>query len=144
MLASGCASALSPEVTAAADPRITFSRIQAEPDANQGATVILGGVIAVVRSGDQRSEIEIVQKELDLWGKPRRTDRTGGKFLVRSRGFFDPRTFSPGREITVGGTIAAPAGTLPVIDLLELRLWDHHRPAPGDPSFMDPLSDRGR
>lgn len=140
---TGCTSALSPELTKAADAALTFTLLQTEPDAHRGKTVILGGVIAETRNLKNGTEIEIVQKELDLWGKPRRTDRTGGRFLVRHRAFLDPLIYAPGREITVGGTFTGAERDMPVIAAKEMRLWDRPRPAVGEPSWMDPLSDRG-
>ncbi|MDH4162984.1 MAG: Slp family lipoprotein [Nitrospirota bacterium] len=142
ILLAGCGSALSPELTSTADTNLTFALLRAEPDAHNGKTVILGGVIAELRNLKIGTEIEIVQKDLDFWGRPRRTDRTGGRFLVRHRAYLDAMIYSPGREITVGGTVSSAEREMPVITAKEMRLWDRSRPAAGDPSWIDPLSDR--
>ena len=142
-LLAGCATALSPELTHTADSTLTFALLQTDPDAHRGKTAIFGGVIAETRNLKNGTEIEVVQKELDLWGKPRRTDRTGGRFLIRHRAYLDALIYSPGREITVGGTVAGAERDMPVITAKEMRLWDRPRPAAGDPSWLDPLSDRG-
>jgi outer membrane lipoprotein len=142
-LVAGCVSPFSSELTSTADSTLTFALLQTNPDAHKGKTLILGGVIAAVRNLKNGTEIEIVQKELDLWDKPRRTDRTGGRFLVRHRASLDVVIYSTGREITVGGTVAGVERDMPVIAAKEMRLWDRPRPAAGDPAWMDPLSDRG-
>lgn len=139
---TSCSSALSPGLTGAADSSLTYSQLRADPDAHQGKTVILGGVIAATRNLADGSELEIVQKELDWWGRPRRTDRTGGRFLVRHRAHLDALIYSPGREITIGGAVAGIERGMPVIAAREMRLWDRPRRAAGEPSWADPLSDR--
>lgn len=143
LLLAGCASALSPELTQSADSQLTFSQLQSDPEAYNGKIVILCGVIVETRNLQTGAEIEILQKEADFWGKPIRTDRSGGQFLVRKRAFLDPLIYASGREITVGGVVRGADRGLVVIDARELRLWERMRPASGDPSWMDPLSDRG-
>ncbi len=143
LLFAACAPALSPELTDAADRSLTFSALQFDPEAHVGKIVILCGVIVETRNLKAGSEIEILQKDADLWGRPQRTDRSGGRFLARSSALLDPFIYAPGREITVGGPVRGMERGLPSIDAKELRFWERPRPANGELRWMDPLSDRG-
>ena len=140
---AGCSPALSPEISRAVDPTLTFSMLRTDPEAHNGKIVVLCGVILETRTVGNGTELEILQKEPDYWGKPLRTDRSGGKFLARHRALLDSFLYAPGREITVGGPVTGAERGLLVIDIQETRLWEQPRPAAGDPTWMDPLSDRG-
>ena len=93
--------------------------------------------------------IEIVQKELDYWGKPRRTDRTGGRFIVHQPRTLDVLVFAPGREITIAGEVTGDdersagesAVMYPRINAREIKLWPREYPGWDKPQFMDPLYD---
>lgn len=140
---AGCAPALSPELSGAADPHLTFSLLQSDPEAHIGKIIILCGIIKEIRNLPNGTELEILQKEPDYWSKPLRTDKSGGRFLIRHKAVLDPLIYAPGREITVGGPVRSAERGLPVIDSKEIRLWERPRPANGGPSWMDPLSERG-
>jgi outer membrane lipoprotein len=109
--------------------------------------VILGGLIAQVRTVKNGTLIEIVQKELDYWGKPRHTDRTGGRFIVHQPRSLDILVFSPGREITVAGEVTGAdersmgdsAILYPLINGKEIKLWPREKPGWDKPQFLDPL-----
>lgn len=150
LLLQGCSYAISPDVSRTADRSITFEQIQAEPSSFKGKTVILGGVIAQVRTVKKGTLIEIVQKDLDYWGKPRRTDRTGGRFIVHQPRTLDIMVFAPGREITIAGEITGTEGKFqeesavlyPLISAREIKLWPLEKPGWEKPHFLDPLYDR--
>jgi outer membrane lipoprotein len=149
LLLQGCSYAISPDVSRTADRTINFEQIQADPSPLKGKTVILGGLIAQVRHVKSGTLIEIVQKELDYWGKPRRTDRTGGRFIVHQSRPLDVLVFSPGREITVAGEVAGTevkfqdesAVLYPLINAKEIKLWPREKPGWDKPQFLDPLYD---
>ena len=149
LLLQGCTYAISPEMSARADKTISFEMIQADPDTFKGKLVLLGGTIAQTGNSKQGTVIEVVQKPLDYWGKPKRTDRTGGRFLVFSPGYLDAMIFSPGREITVAaeveGTRSKTLGELeysyPVVIARELKLWERERQSWDKPQWIDPLND---
>ena len=150
LLLQGCSYAISSDVSRNADRTITFEQIQAEPSSFKGKIVTLGGVIAQVRTVKKGTFIEIVQKDLDYWGKPRRTDRTGGRFIVHQSRPLDVLVFSPGREITIAGEITGTEGKFPeesavlylLINAREIKLWPREKPGWEKPQFLDPLYDR--
>lgn len=149
LLLQGCSYAISPDVSRTADRTLTFEQIQADPSSFQGKTVILGGLIVQVRTVKSGTLIEIVQKELDYWGKPRHTDRTGGRFIVHQSRTLDVLVFAPGREITVAGEVAGTeekfqdeaAFLYPRINAKEIKLWPREKPGWDKPPFLDPLYD---
>jgi outer membrane lipoprotein len=148
-LLQGCSYAISPDVSRTADRTITFEQIQADPSSFKGKTVILGGLIARVSHVKNGTLIEIVQKELDYWGKPRRTDRTGGRFIVHQPRTLDVLVFAPGKEITVAGEVTGTeerspgdsAVLYPLINAREIKLWPREKSGWDKPSFLDPLHD---
>ena len=78
---------------------------QAVAQENIGATVRWGGRIVEVRTEKLRSCFEIVGAPLDASGRPRRVDRSSGRFLACRSGFYEPQVFAPGRELTISGRI---------------------------------------
>lgn len=152
LLLQGCPYAVSSDVSRKADRTITFDQLQADPPSFKGKTVVLGGVIAQTRNLKNETLIEIVQRELDYWGKPRRTDRSGGRFIVRQPRSLDVLVYAPGRDITVAGEVAGtderslgdPAYTYPLINALEMKLWPRDKPGWDRPQWLDPLYDPAR
>jgi outer membrane lipoprotein len=151
LLLQGCSYAISSDVARTADRSITFDTFQAEPSSHKGKTVIFGGLIVQSRNVKTGTLIEIDQKELDYWGKPRRTDRSGGRFIVLQPRYLDILVYAPGREITVAGEVAGveekslgQSGVLyPLINAREVKLWPREKPAREHPTFLDPLNDPG-
>jgi outer membrane lipoprotein len=149
LLVQGCAYAVSPEMVSRSDTTITFSMLQSDPDALKGKLLILGGVISRVTNTKQTASLEIEQKPLDYWGKPRRTKASGGRFVVVVRRYLDELVYAPGREITVAGEVegtrSAEQGGIeydyPVLLSKELKLWEQGRPTWGTPQWLDPLYD---
>ncbi len=144
-----CTYAISPEMTDQADRTLTFQQLQADPDTFKGKIIILGGIIDLTTNTKQGTVIEVVEKPLDYWGKPKRTDKTGGRFLVVHIGYLDPMIYAPGREITVAaeieGTRSKALGELeysyPVVVAKELKLWARERQSWDRPQWIDPLYD---
>jgi len=149
LLLQGCSYAISPDVAHTADRTIIYEKLAADPPAFTGKTVILGGVIVKTNPAKSGTLVEIVQKELDYWGKPLRTDRTGGRFLVLHPGFLDAMVYAPGREVTVAGEVTGTEqkaiGNLELVELLvkarEMKLWPREKTARETPSWLDPLND---
>lgn len=149
LLLQGCSYAISPEVARTADRTITFDKFQAEPSTYKGKTVIFGGLIVQTRNVKTGTLIEIDQKELDYWGKPRRTDRSGGRFIVLQPRYLDILVYAPGKEITVAGevsgaeekTLGGSGEPYPLVNAREIKLWPREKPARDRPSFLDPLRD---
>jgi outer membrane lipoprotein len=149
LLLQGCSYAISPDVSRTADRTITFEQLQADPSSFKGKTVILGGLIAQVGHVKNGTLIEIVQKELDYWGRPLRTKRTGGRFIVHQSRALDDLVFAPDREITIAGEVTgteehspdASAILYPLINAKEIKLWPREKPGWEKPQFIDPLYD---
>ncbi len=143
----GCTYAISPDLAGKADKSISFESLERNPERFKGKLVILGGIITQTTTLKQGTLIEVLEKPLDYWGKPRRTDSSGGTFLVYYSAYLDPLVYAPEREITVAaeveGTHSRVLGdreyAYPVVLSRELKLWPKERPSHDRPDFMDPL-----
>jgi outer membrane lipoprotein len=149
LLMQGCSYAISPQTASHADRTIPFAKLSAEPADYAGKIVILGGEIVETRTVKGGSVIEVRQKDLDYWGKPRRTNRSGGIFLILHRAKLDPMVYAPERELTVAGEVvrgnaesagADLAGHV-VLQSKELKLWPRERLTSDKPQWLDPLYD---
>ncbi len=149
LLLQGCTYALSADVLRSADRSVTFDQLLRDPSSFTGKTVVLGGVITGNRALKRGTMIEVAQKELDYWGKPRRTRRSGGRFLLFSPRPLDAMIYAPGREITVAAEVTGKEGKglgesgypSPLLNARELKLWPQERQARDNPSWLDPLYD---
>jgi outer membrane lipoprotein len=149
MLLQGCTYAISRDMTAKADKTITFEMLQADPDSFKGKIIILGGTISQITNTKTGTILEVIQRPLDYWGKPKRTSRTGGAFLVLYPGYLNAFVYEPGREVTVAaeveGTRSKALGEIeysyPVVVAREMKLWEREPPATVRPTWIDPLYD---
>jgi outer membrane lipoprotein len=149
LLLQGCTYAISRGMTAKADKTITFEMLQADPDSFKGKILILGGTISQITNTKKGTILEVVQRPLDYWGKPKRTSRTGGSFLVFYPGYLNTFVYEPGREITVAaeveGTRSKALGEIeysyPVVVAKEIKLWEREPSAAARPKWTDPLYD---
>jgi len=147
VLLNGCSYSISPEMVEKADKTIPFEALRSDPESFKGRTLILGGTIAHITNTKQGTLLEVVQKSLDYWGKPERTDKSGGRFLVFHPGYLDAMVYSPGRGITVAGEVEGSKQkalgeidySYPVLLSRELKLWERERQSPGQPAWWDPL-----
>jgi outer membrane lipoprotein len=145
----GCTYAISPEYARQADSTISFHEIKQDPELYQGKLVIIGGTIAQVSSTDHGTLLEVVERSLDYWGRPKRTDETDGRFLLSHPAHLNTLLYAPGREITaaalVHGTEAAaladPDLRVPLFVSKELKLWEDDRSVRTGPQWFDPLYD---
>lgn len=74
----------------------------------EGQTARWGGVIADVRNNDSGTVIEVVNYELNSYGRPVVSDTSDGRFRAYVNGFVDPMVYKKGRSITFTGIIGAP------------------------------------
>ncbi len=136
-------------MTDRADKNITFVKLKADPDLYRGKLVIFGGTISRITNMKRGTLIEIVQEPLDYWGKPIRTRRPGGLFLVFYSGYLDSMAYSPGRDITIAGEVAGvklnelgdAEQPFPVLVSKEHKLWPKERNRPDQTQWWDPLYD---
>jgi outer membrane lipoprotein len=104
-LASGCA-AISRELRVRADQTIRFQQVFDNPEAYKGKIVIWGDeIIQTLNQKDKTTLMEILQKPLGWREEPKKTDDSGGRFLVIVEVFLDPHIYRKGRAITVVGEI---------------------------------------
>ena len=101
LLLSACASA--PQPLQGAHARLEPE--QAVASGSTGDSVRWGGRIIEVRTEKLRSCFEVVGAPLDAAGRPRRVDRSTGRFIACRSGFYEPQVFAPGRELTIIGRI---------------------------------------
>jgi outer membrane lipoprotein len=146
-LLHGCTYAISSDVLQQADRSLTFQRLQAEPNSHPGAIVVFGGTITSIVNRKDGTLIEIAEKKLDYWGKPIRTDKSGGHFLVFSHRYLDTMLYAPGRDITVAGEVVLAEGRPPgerespllFLHAKELKIWPRERLGWDQPPWTDPL-----
>jgi outer membrane lipoprotein len=131
VLGSGCARPFPSRITDRVDKRVSFDDLHKDPGSYKGKWVMLAGFIVASRTEkDGSTYLEVVQKPADDWGRPYRTDESGGRFIAVSRQFLDPAVYG-GRVITVVGEVVGdsvrPLGGMayryPLITVEALHLW---------------------
>ncbi len=145
----GCTYAISPDMAGRADKTIPFEKLQNDPVSFKGKLVILGGTITQITTVKQGTLIEVTQKQLDYWGQPERTKRTGGRFLVFHAGYLNTMAYAPGNDITLAGEVLGTGSPMigdtqydyPVLLAKELKLWRREPRSRDKPQWMDPLYD---
>ncbi len=135
-------------MSAKADKTITFDQVSSDPETYKGKILIIGGVIVAAQNTGQGAMLEVARKSLDIWGRPKRTLRTEGGFVLKHHGYLNTITYSPGREITAAAEVSGgmtksleTGQSYPLFISRELRLWEGRRPSPDGPSIGDPLYD---
>ncbi len=103
---TACASAIPKEKLKQVDPDITFQGLIRDPGSYQGKVILVGGQILGTTVREGASWVEVLQLPLDWRQRPRDTDVSYGRFLIRFAGFLDPAIYAGGRKITVLGEVA--------------------------------------
>lgn len=145
VLATGCASIISEELSRQVDYSVTFEKVFDNPEAVKGTTVLFGGEIVSTRNLKEGALVEVVQKPLDAGQKPRRVDNSGGRFLALYDGFLDGEIYAKGRAVTVCGVVQGTRVSLldeiqykyPLIAAKEIHLWEQS-PPPEPPFYHAP------
>ena len=127
---AGCAHVVSEQARETVDKGVSLEELFKDPEAYVGKTVMLGGAIINTAYAEENTIIETLEHPLDWRGRPKVTDQSLGRFLVRYDGFLDQAIYAPGRLITVVGTVMGgetlPLGRIdylyPVIRSRELHL----------------------
>lgn len=125
-----CASPISQGMRESLDPGISLPSLFASPDAYIGKKVMVGGTIVKTRNFPEKSEIEVVQKDIDFSGNVSAKDETIGRFIFRRQGYLESEVYSKGREIIgAGRVLGSQPGKIgdreyrfPVIEAEELHL----------------------
>ena len=128
LLIGGCAT---PYDIGNADTRVTPTEAAKNVPGMLNHTVAWGGLIAVSKNLQDKTEIEVVAYPLDSQNAPDRYAAPTGRFIVIQTGYIETADFAPGRLITVVGAITETrTGTVgeakyvyPVVVASKLNLW---------------------
>jgi outer membrane lipoprotein len=85
------------------DPSLVEVRAQIEESI--GKRVRWGGSIVATENRTQDTQIVIVTRPLDDYGRPQATGESLGRFIARVQGFLDPAVYDRNREITIAGVV---------------------------------------
>ncbi len=99
--------------------------------AEKGLPVRWGGTIARIHNKADLTVLEIVSRPLLRSGRPKHNDTTDGRFMAEISGFLDPEIVSPGRDISVIGTLdriqTGQVGEAdykyPVLSVFDYQFW---------------------
>ncbi len=145
-ISSGCGGVISKQLREEAVPFESFRELRETPERYRGKTVILGGEIIETRNKADGTTLAILEKPLERGEKPKSSDETGGRFLVRFPQYLDPVLFAAGRKVTVAGTVVGVEeeriGERPypyvVLNGREVHLWQKTVTAPPTGYPYDP------
>ncbi len=91
LLATSCVhDVLSEQVRLQTDRTVTFAQLRAAPETYRDRTVIVGGEILRTSNVQEGTFLEVLHNPLDATDRPRYTDDSGGRFLVRCDTQLDP------------------------------------------------------
>ena len=136
-LLAGCASQPFPEaVMRSVNRAVTVAELRANPRAFIGQRVLVGGEILSTEPRANETEVELLTRPLGSDDRPRRTDVSDGRVLVRTKQFLDPAVYARDRRLTVVGTVIGgedrKIGELPylypVIEAEHIKLWPRDPP----------------
>lgn len=134
----GCTHPISEGLRRNVDPSITLSKLRQSAEPYLNKQVMFGGVIVDIHNFPDKTEIEVLQKELDFFGYPDRGDASEGRFIFVKEGFLDPEIYAKGRYVTGAGKIeGSRTGKIedseyrfPLVKVEELYLWEQFTQGP--------------
>ena len=152
---AGCASVVPEAIRTAAPGNVQIAQVREQPQQFRDTVVRWGGNIVGTRNERDHTVLEIVGRDLDDEGRPRKEDRSLGRFLAKVQGFLDPAIYKPEREVTVRGRIEGIVEqaigefryTYPLVQADDAYLWKprpppmpypHHPYYYDDPFFYNP------
>lgn len=152
VLGAGCASNVPREISEPLPDSPGVADAAAMPERVEGRHVRWGGTVAAVQNRADGTELELVTRELGAFGRPRATDASAGRALVRVPEFLDPAIYAEGRAVSVYGTLAGREQRLlgerpydyPVVRAEKVYLWPERPPLyvyPYPDPFYDPWFD---
>ncbi len=71
----------------------------------RNSRLLWGGTILGTRNFENYTQIEMLAYPLDRSQRPQLDKKTLGRFLIHQDGYLEPENYSPGRELTVLGTL---------------------------------------
>lgn len=131
----GCAAVIPQELAREVDRSISFQELKESPAVYQGKLVVLGGTILEAKNTSQGTVLEILQKPLDRYDRPKDVDESAGRFLALYKGYLDTAIYRSGRTITMAGKVLGaetrPMGeieyTYPYLEVSSIFLWKEVR-----------------
>ncbi len=132
LAASGCSTAIPENALSNVDKSITFAMLKANPSAYKDKTILVGGeIIKSTNKHNGTTQLEVIEFPLDNEYRPRKGDKSDGRFIVVYKGYLETEIFKPGRFVTVvgivgenkKGTIGNMPYNFPEIDVTYLKLW---------------------
>jgi len=144
ILLGGCAHVMSETRLKHVDRSLAYSDISKNPEALAGKQVLVGGVIAGIKSSGDVIVLEVEQLELFNNGVPNESSPSGGRFLAISSELLDPAIYHPGNLVSIIGEIKGKRiqklesvdYPYPLISVKELRMFRASEPFttyPGNP-----------
>ena len=96
-----------------------------------GVRVAWGGLIVKTTPLPQTTQVEVLAYPIDNFGQPDQKAGSQGRFLILYKGFLEPTDYTPGRWISVVGTVGPSqpgkvgeaSYNFPVIVPEQLHLW---------------------
>jgi outer membrane lipoprotein len=127
----GCASGVSKQARSLVTYHGSFAALQKAIDEYKGETVMIGGKALRTDASQSSSEIAVLQLPLDRSNRPKDSDSSEGRFLIRSDQFLDPAIYQQGRLLTVVGRLAGKKVrsiggfeyAYPVVEAIEIKPW---------------------
>jgi|SRR5690554_5520371 len=140
-LLGACSAIPEPIQVADEQPLVAYATALEQPEATRGGTARWGGIIAEVTNSDTGTVIEVVNFDLQSWGRPVTGDQSSGRFRAKLTGFVDPVVYQQGSLVTFTGTVGEPeTGTIgeynylfPVLQVTGKYLW----PARKEPTRVE-------
>lgn len=134
LLLVGCASNSAMHATQT-EENTPIAIVLADIDAHKGKQVRWGGTIASAKNKQGETWLEIVSRDLRASGKPTRSDKSAGRFIVKVAEFLEPEIYQQGRAVTVtgelvgseSGTIGEQSYVFPVVRSDKVRLWPKYQ-----------------
>lgn len=115
LLLSGCAS--TPNVFHQSQtPSISLETAINDIEIYTGNRVRWGGTILSVKNHPEDTWVEILQQDLNYWGRPQPDSESQGRYYMRVEGFLDPELYKQGKAITSVGLIEST---------VEQKIGDH-------------------
>lgn len=141
---SGCASNLPVEITTPITDNPLISEVLPATETYEGKLVRWGGSIVSLENKKDETWIEVVSRELNRNGRPKKSvNRTEGRFLAKVYQFLDPEIYKKGRLITLYGTLAGSQDGMigdqpykfPVVHSKTTHLWAEYPDPPRYPRY---------
>ena len=100
-----CAHLISDDLRDQVDFNLPLDELFKTPEKYQNKRVMIGGVIVKTSNFSGKTEIELLEKELDYLGYPNRGDSSLGRFIFVKPEFLDPQIYVKGRYMVGVGKV---------------------------------------